>query len=195
MKIIAVTGMPCSGKKILRMVIEERTIPIIVMSRIVREEMVKKGQVIDNLTLREYATRLRKVYGYDAVAKKCIPHIEKYKDVGVIALDGVRGMKEVDLFKKKYGDDFILIGVHSSPKIRFNRMLKRCSPSDPQTFDEFEYRERTEFGWGLGDAISRSDLMVVNNDKSVDVLKSEFSKVLDKILDVGNKKLFGFIKR
>ncbi len=195
MKIIAITGMPCSGKKILRKEIDKRNIPIIVMSKIVREEMVQKGQVIDNITLREYATRLRKVYGYDIVAKKCIPHIEEHRDHDIVALDGVRGMKEVDLLKQRYGDDFILIGVHSSPRIRFNRMLKRCSPSDPKTFEEFEFRERTEFGWGLGDAISRSDLMIVNENKNVDELKQEFNKMLDGLLDKNEKKLGEFVNQ
>ena len=194
MKIISITGMPCSGKKVLRTEIEKRNIPVVVMSKIVREEMINKGKIIDNMTLREYATKLRKVYGYDAVAKKCIPHIEKHQHHAIVAVDGVRGMKEVDLFKQRYGNDFILIGVHSSPKIRFNRMLKRCSPSDPKTFEEFEFRERTEFGWGLGDAISRSDIMIVNENKGVDDLRDEFSKMLDSLLKRDEKKLEEFVK-
>ncbi len=193
MKIIAITGMPCSGKKIIREEVEKRGIPIIVMSRIVRTEMVKKGQIIDNVTLREYATKLRQVHGYDIVAKKAIPHIEEHAGSSIVALDGVRGMKEVDLLKKKYGDDFVLIGVHSSPKVRFNRMLKRCSPSDPQTFEDFEYRERKEFSWGLGEAISRSDIMIVNENKDVEELKEEFNIMLDKLLDKEDRKLKEFV--
>ncbi len=195
MKIISITGMPCSGKKILREEIEKRNIPVIVMSRVVRTEMLKKGEAIDNVTLRQYATNLRKVYGYDVVAKKCVPHIERYRNLDIVAVDGVRGMKEVDLYKKIYGDDFILIGVHSSPRVRFNRMLKRCSPSDPRTFEEFEHRERTEFGWGLGDAISRSDIMIVNENKGVDELREDFNSFLDRILDKGNQKLNCFVRQ
>lgn len=193
MKIISIAGMPCSGKKILREEFEKRNIPVIVLSRIVREEMMQSGQVIDNKTLREYATKIRRVYGYDIVAKKCIPHIEKYRCAGIVALDGIRGMAEVDLLKKEYGENFILIGVHSSPQTRFSRMLKRCSPSDAKTYEEFEYRERTEFEWGLGDAISRCDFMLVNEDKTIEALREEFNRILNKILESGNKELSEFM--
>ena len=177
MKVIAVTGMPGAGKDVVsNTIIETKKIPMITMRSVVEKEIEEKGIPVNNKTLREYATKLREEYGYDIVARKCLPLIRK-QESDMIILNGIRGLSEVDFFRKELEKDFILIAVHASPKIRFERLKQRGLKWDMKTKEEFDWRDRKELGWGIGSAIALADYMIIN-EGSLDELKSKVKKLL-----------------
>lgn len=180
--IIGITGMPGSGKAEIRKIIEEMDIPVVIMREVVQKEMEQKGISINNRTLRNYSTELRKKHGMDVVAKKCKPLVEKsLKTNKIIALDGIRGLEEIEYFKKFYTDDFILISVHASPKTRFERLKERGEKWDMKEWDEFVWRDKQELSWGIGNAIAESDYIIVN-EGTIQELKENFKDVYDKII-------------
>jgi dephospho-CoA kinase len=180
MKIIAITGMPGSGKKIIRQEIEKHGIPVFVMRHVVEDELKSKGIEPTNTTLREYATELREKYGYDIVAKKSL-EIVKNMGVHVVILDGVRGDAEIHFLKSQPDIEFILIAAIASKETRFERLKKRGLEWDMKTKEEFEYREKKELGWGLHQAIEMADYKI-ENEGTIEDFRKKVNDVLKKIL-------------
>jgi dephospho-CoA kinase len=186
MKLIAITGMPGSGKGEVQKIIRERTkAPVVMMSHAVEEDMRAKGITDINSNIREYATELRKKHGKGVVAELCFPMIDKLES-DVVIIDGIRAPEEVKAFKRKYGDDFILLSVHASPETRFERLKARGKSWDMQSIDEFRDRDNKELSWGLGEAIAIADQSVAN-EGTVDELRGKVLDFMKNNLNAGGK--------
>lgn len=171
-RIIAITGMPGAGKTEVRKLIEKKGVPVVVMRHVIENEMREKKIKPTNKNLRDYASRIRKKYGYDIVAKKCISSIrEKFKISDTVLIDGIRGPQEVALFKKHFGQNFILLSVSAAPRTRFERLRKRGQQWDMKTWKEFVWRDKKELGWGLEDVIKQADYMIDNEGTIKDLKK------------------------
>jgi dephospho-CoA kinase len=174
---VLVTGMPGSGKSI---VVEEAVnlgIPVYVMGDVVREETLKRyGKVTPDLMVKT-SRDLREEHGEEVIALRTIERVKPCEKVVVI--DGVRSLREVEVFKR-YGS-VITVAVHSSPKTRFERLLRRKRPGDPSTYEEFYERDMTELRFGLGDVIALADYVVVN-EGDIEEAKAKSREIFMKIL-------------
>jgi dephospho-CoA kinase len=174
---VLVTGMPGSGKSI---VVEEAVnlgIPVYVMGDVVREETLKRyGKVTPDLMVKT-SRDLREEHGEEVIALRTIERVKPCEKVVVI--DGVRSLREVEVFKR-YGS-VITVAVHSSPKTRFERLLRRKRPGDPSTYEEFYERDMTELRFGLGDVIALADYVVVN-EGDIEEVKAKSREIFMKIL-------------
>jgi dephospho-CoA kinase len=181
MKIIAFTGMPCSGKGEASDYLKSKGITVVVMSDAVKKDMESKGVEVNNKNFRQYATDLRKDNGMDVVAKMCLPYVkELYGKTKVAVIDGVRGNDEAKLFKKELPEDFCLVAIFAAQKLRFERTLKRGKPSDGKTWEEFAWRDEVELGWGLGDVIALADY-VIDNSGTIEELHGKIDALLSRI--------------
>jgi dephospho-CoA kinase len=180
MKIITLTGMPGAGKdEVKKLILKIKDMPVFVMSSVVLDDMKKKGLPMTNEGIRNYATELRRKYGYDIVARKCAPMIDKI-DADVVLIDGTRGPAEVDFFKARYGNDFHLIAVYASPKTRFERTKERGREGDAKKWEEFVFRDKKELTWGLGDVIAVADYVIVN-EGTLKALESQVKHIMKQI--------------
>lgn len=181
MKIIATTGMPGSGKGEVLKFFEKKGIPAFVMRTVVQAELEKRGIPVNNQTLREFATELRRKEGPDVVARMCVPAITGLaKKHDVVLIDGIRGYVEVKFFKKTFTKDFTLIAIHAPPQLRFERLKVRRERWDMSEWDEFVWRDEKELGWGLGEAIALADF-VVDNSGNLKQLHDQLEKILKKL--------------
>lgn len=180
MKLIAITGMPGSGKKIIRQEIEKKGIPVFVMRHVVEDDLKDKGIEPTNTSLREYATEIREKFGYDIVAKKSLEIVKKM-DVHVVILDGVRGDAEIHFLKTQPDIEFVLISAIASKETRFERLKHRGLEWDMKTKEEFEYRDKKELSWGLHQAIEMADYKI-ENEGTVEDFKKKINGLLNKIL-------------
>lgn len=181
-KIIAITGMPGAGKKLVRQIIEKHGIPVVVMRHAVENEMKEKKIDSTNKKLRKYATKIREKYGMDIVARLCVPLIDNaLKKSSALILDGIRSTEEINFFKQKYNSNFILIAVHAASKTRFVRLKKRGLKWDMKKKKDFDWRDEKELSWGLGNAIAKADYMIIN-EGTREELKQQTEKILKKIL-------------
>ena len=137
MKIIAFIGFPLSGKSTATEVVKELGIPVVVMGDVVRDETVKRGLKLTNENLGKVANELRRKEGMDAIAKRCIPLIKQAaSDKGVVVVDGIRGIAEVERFKEEFGEDFILIYIDAPSELRYKRALERQRSDDIKTVED-----------------------------------------------------------
>jgi dephospho-CoA kinase len=177
--IIAFIGMPGAGKSLAIETLKEEGIPVIHLRPVVEEECKRRGLPVNNRTLREVATDLRKKHGRDVVVQRAILKIDAAYKQGSVAVDSLKSPEEVNFLRKR-GYDVALIAVHASPLTRFERIKERGEKWDPKELDEFNWRDQVELKWGLGNLIAQADTMLVN-EFSPDSLVSTVRQLLSTI--------------
>ena len=172
-RLILLTGMAGSGKTTLSGIIRESGIRVITMGDVIREFAKQQGLEPSSENLGCLAAEIRKG-GPDAVARCCIEMLKKGPE-GLIVVDGIRSLAEVEAFKNEFG--VVVIALWASPLSRFKRLTRRGRSDDPKTWEEFKEREHRELGFGIGDAIASSDYMIKNDD-GIDNLKPAFDEIM-----------------
>ncbi|RLI86541.1 MAG: hypothetical protein DRP01_04000 [Archaeoglobales archaeon] len=163
MRVIALVGLPLSGKTTASRVAESMGIPVVCMGDVVREEAKRRNLPMSDEVLGKIANELREREGMDAIARRCISIIrERGREVGVVVVDGVRGIDEVRAFKRVF-EDFILIAIDSPVELRLRRALKRGRSDDVKSLDELRERDRRELSWNLSKALEIADFTVENS--------------------------------
>ena len=181
MRIIAFVGMPASGKSRAAQLARERGIPAIVMGDVVRAEAERCGLDQSDTKIGSVGDRLRAEEGMDAIAKRSVPAIRKLqKDADIVVIDGIRGLAEVDLFRKELGDDFMLISIVAPIDIRLERISRRKRSDAVTDPDALKARDERELKWGLGEAIKSAD-QVIRNTGTLDEFLIEVESIIDRM--------------
>lgn len=175
--IIGLTGLPGSGKSLVVKTARELGFDVIVMGDVVREETANRGLEPTPANVGTVMLELRETNGPGVIAKKCIPKIE-LNDSQTIVIDGLRSYVEAEIFMKRFSN-FILVTVHSPPKIRFERLSIRNRSDDPKDWKVFKERDKRELGIGIGNAIAQSEYVIIN-DGTIETLNSRAREVLKK---------------
>lgn len=157
MTTIAFTGMPGSGKTEAVKIAKNKGIMIVRMGEIIWHEVTKKGLEINEENVAYIATKMRETKGKDFWAQQTL---KKIQDDSFI-IDGVRSYEEVMTFKKKL-EKFILVAIHASPQIRYQRILGRRRQDDALNLTQVKKRDIRELTWGIGSVISMADKMFIN---------------------------------
>jgi len=109
--VVAVAGMPGSGKStVARVIAEKLGYPVIVMGDIVREEVARRGLAITAENVERVARELRELRGPGVVAEMVVERAGSLKAEGVV-VDGVRSLEEVRVLSR-LGKVYI-VAVHS----------------------------------------------------------------------------------
>ena len=169
-KIIALVGMPLSGKTLAVNVAKSMGIPVVAMGDVVREEVKLRGLEETPENVGEVSVGLREEEGPQAVANRALTKIDK-QESRVVLVEGIRSLEEIELFKKHY-PDFTLIAIHSSPKTRFKRLYERERPDDAKNIKTFQERDARELSYGIGSAIALADYLIVNEGYEEELIKN-----------------------
>ncbi|MCR5027111.1 MAG: AAA family ATPase [Methanobrevibacter sp.] len=175
MRIMGVSGLAGSGKSFVSELAAERGAMIISMGDIIREEAKKRGE-----STGQTAENLRKEHGQYIVAELTIKKIKKIIEDGFdssIVVEGIRSPHEVELFKESFSD-FIILSIFANQDIRFERIKARQREDDATNFDEFKIREDRELNFGIGDVVSLSDKIIVN-ESDLDSYCNEIREFLE----------------
>ena len=106
-KLIAIVGMPGSGKSLVSKAAINLNLPVYSCGDIIREEAIKKGLSLTHENLSKIMIEIRERNGAAAVVKKLIPKIMMdNKEVAVV--EGVRSRAEVEELKKHFKNVKIL---------------------------------------------------------------------------------------
>jgi dephospho-CoA kinase len=92
--IIAITGMPGTGKALASIVARELGLPVYVLGDVIRNEAKAKGILPTGENLGKLMLEIRKKEGKGIVARKLIPIIKKERNKFVI-VEGIRSLEEV----------------------------------------------------------------------------------------------------
>jgi dephospho-CoA kinase len=175
MKIIGVSGLPGSGKSSVSEVAIERGAIIVSMGDIIRKEAEKRGE-----STKKTAKNLRKEHGPYIVAELTIKKIKRIIDEGIgthIIVEGIRSQHEVDLFKENF-DNFLIVSIFANPKLRFERIKSRKREDDTTDYKVFVERDQNELNIGIGNVISLSDKIIIN-ETDIESCKKEIEMFLE----------------
>lgn len=162
MKVIGFVGLPASGKTEAAKVAQKLGIHVIRMGDVVREEVRRRGLDITEENVGKVANDIRAKEGMDAVARRCVPLI-KAMDDDIVVVDGLRGVAEVEIYKKAFDAQFTLIAIIASQKNRFARALARKRDDDIVDWEGFKQKDDRELHWGLKEAMRMTDVLIDNN--------------------------------
>jgi dephospho-CoA kinase len=182
--VIAITGMPGSGKSKLGEILQKNGIKRVGMGDAVRKEMRSKGMEITNVSLRKYALHIRKKFGNSYVlslVNKDVKDILKTEDM--VLLDGARNLSEINVLRRE-SYRTVIIALVADRMTRYIRIVNRGLSSDLKTFREFDWREAQELKFGVAEVIASADYYILNNS-TVRRLKKDALKI---IRDLPSKK-------
>lgn len=169
--------MPGSGKSVVSKMACEKGAMIVSMGDIIREEAKKRGE-----STGKTAVNLRKEHGEYIVSELTIKKVKKLQEEGFenpIVIEGIRSHHEVEMFKENF-DNFMIVSIFANPDLRFNRLLKRMREDDSTDFKVFQKRDHTELGFGLGNVISLSDKMIIN-ESDLESFEDEIAEFLKEL--------------
>ena len=175
--VVGIAGPPGAGKTEVARVAIQLGYSYLRMGDVVLEEVRRRGLEVSEENVGAVASELRKL-GEAEVARRCIPLIKERE--GFVVVDGIRGIAEVEEFRREFGDAFKLISVWASPKTRFQRISKRSREDDAQGWEEFQRKDRRELSWGLGGALISSDYLIVN-EGTREELKQKAKEILERL--------------
>ena len=166
MNIVAVTGMPGSGKSVVARIIGgELGYPVYTMGDIVRDVVRKRGLELEPSNIEMVARELRSVHGKGVVARLLMESIDPGIE-GIVA-DGVRSLEEIEVFEE-YGP-VCIVAVHSPPLTRFERMTARGRFGEAE-WRAFLLRDMTNIEFGVGNVMAIADYMIVNTSSIEDLV-------------------------
>jgi dephospho-CoA kinase len=178
MKVIGFCGLPGSGKSTVLKAIEDLG-TIITMGDVIRDEANHRNIAPSDENLGKIALELRKNYGPEIIAEKCVSLIKKLES-NVFFIDGLRSMAEVIVFRKYW--KFPLIATIVDEKIRYERLSNRKRPDDPNSLSEIRDRDQREIRFGLNEVIENANYTINNNLLEVDV-QQETRALIFKIIE------------
>jgi dephospho-CoA kinase len=160
LKIIIITGMPGAGKSGVANAFQDAGYPLIIMGDVIREETRSRGLEANPENTKKVMLELRESHGLGAVAIRCVDGLSTLES-DIVVIEGCRSIAEIDVFDD-YAEKVTVIGVHTSPKVRFARLQERNREDAPSTWEVFRERDIRELSVGLGGVIALSDIMLIN---------------------------------
>ena len=176
MRVIGTVGLPGCGKGEFARVARTQDIPVITMGDVVRAETRSRG-----LDPAEHhgavAKALREENGPLAIAERALPMIrDRLESNARVVVDGLRSGAEAQRFEAAFGDRFLLVAITAPDGIRAERLDHRGR--DDTASESIVARDERELGFGMGEAIDRADLSIVNADQ-LELFRSRASAVLE----------------
>ncbi len=161
--VVAVVGMPGSGKGVLSELVKEAGIPVFSMGDMIRAEVEARGLEGDPHVFGRVAQELRDEFGYGVLASRLAPHINSaLTENQLVLIEGLRGGDEKDVFLESWPDSFKVIAVNVDADIRFNRISARGRAEDGDR-NALSRRDERELGWGVGELIAGADWSLDNS--------------------------------
>ena len=176
MKVVSIVGMAGSGKSEVARIFERNGFKRIRFGGITDEEIRKRGLELNEENERYVRRQLREEHGMSAYAKLNVPRIDALLKSSDVVVDGLYSWEEYTLLKSRYGDDFHVVAVWASPKMRHDRLAKR--PTRPLTADEAASRDIAEIeNSNKGGPIAMADFTIIN-EASLQDLEREAEKAV-----------------
>jgi dephospho-CoA kinase len=180
--VVGLIGLPGAGKGECAKFAAALGITVINMGDLVRKHT--KGMNLeltdDNIGTVAHSERLKNDFGIWAT--RTLDRIKGFNqsETELLLIDGIRGGAEVEVFREAFGEKFITIALKMPDEKRFELLKQRNRSDAPITKTEFEARDAREAKWGIADAISDTDYILLNIG-TLEELKNSFEELINVI--------------
>ena len=169
-RVIAVCGLPASGKGEFAAVLAESGIPVLSMGDMVRAEVKKRDIEEYPEVFGEVAQQLRQQFGDDVLAVRlCSAVDDLLEDHNIVLIEGLRGVAEYDVFFAHWQERFSTVAVTAEVDVRFHRIQMRGRAEDGDR-ESLKIRDEREIGWGLDKLIVQADSVIDNDGNLVEFI-------------------------
>jgi dephospho-CoA kinase len=174
-----VVGMTGSGKSEVARILQGHGFSKVRFGDITDEEVKKRGLPLNEVSERQVRQELRQQHGMAAYAILNGPRIDDCLHEGNVVLDGLYSWEEYLVLKGRYGSQFYLAAVWSSPATRYARLAHRRVR--PLGAEEAAGRDRAEIeNSAKGGPIAMADFTLVN-EGSLQELQAQVEKMLKEL--------------
>lgn len=179
MKVVAVVGMPGSGKSEIAGVFEDGGFVRVRFGDITDEEVMRRGLELNEANERHIRELLRQEYGVSAYARLNLPRIDAALKNSNVVVDGLYSWEEHICLKSLYHDNFYVVAVWASPQTRYARLAVRSKR--PLTPEQAESRDRAEIeNLNKGGPIAMADFTIPNQSSLAD-LREETKGIINSL--------------
>lgn len=180
-QVVAVCGMPGSGKGEFASVLEQAGVPIVSMGDMIRAEVRARGLVEEPHVFGEVAAELRAEHGEEVLAVRLCDRVDELLETyPLVLIEGLRGTAEDEVFSARWSEAYRTVAIEADQELRFQRIVQRGRSEDGDR-EAFEARNARERGWGLDLLIEHaSDVLV--NDVELDEFQARCSAWLEELL-------------
>jgi dephospho-CoA kinase len=176
MKVVSIVGMTGSGKSEVAAVFHDNGYTPVRFGDITDEAVQNRGLELNEVNERAVREELRNEHGMAAYAILSIPRIDAALKSSDVVVDGLYSWEEYIYLKQRYGKDFIVIAVYSSPQTRYTRLADR--EVRPLTNEEATGRDRAEIeNLDKGGPIAMADMTIIN-ESSFDDMKKQAERII-----------------
>jgi dephospho-CoA kinase len=179
---IVVVGMPGSGKDVFVKAAVGMGFNRIGMGDAVRRFAAQAGLDEGDVSIGSFADSERKAHGPGIWAERTLAMMPP----GDVVIDGSRSMEEISLFRERLGSGLVVVAIEASPETRLSRLRQRRRGDDPLTPEDFSRRDSRELSWGIGEAISRADVRLLN-ESDMASFQAECQRTLGRLLGAESK--------
>ena len=180
-RVVAVCGMPGSGKGEFAALLEAANIPVVSMGDMIRAEVNLRGLEEAPHVFGEVAADLRAEHGEDVLAVRLCDRVDELlTNHALVLIEGLRGTAEDAVFSGRWGDEYRTVAIVADAELRFERILQRGRSEDGDRA-AFETRNQRELGWGLDVLIAEAD-DVLPNEADLQTFQTVCGAWLDRVL-------------
>ena len=177
MTIIALTGMPAAGKGEVAAVAQQRGWAVHRIGDLVWEETERRGRELAPASGGAVANSEREAHGYGIWASRSLERIDALRAAGShVLIDGMRGERELAVFRAAFGDALVTVAVVASAEKRLARVQQRGRVDDGNAA-AFHARDKRELGWSLTETIAAADETLANEGE-LDALRAAAEELL-----------------
>lgn len=176
-RILAIVGMPGSGKSVVASYLKDNGFPIIRFGEIIIREVEKRGLPITPQNEQIVREEIRRNQGMDVCAQIALPLIKaKLLDHRLVIIDGLYSFSEYKTLKEEFNEELLVVATFTPKSLRYERLTLR--QERPLTLKEAERRDFMEIEKiEKGGPIAMADLTIIN-DGSQYQLRRKLDKVL-----------------
>jgi adenylate kinase len=160
--IIAIVGLPGSGKTEAAHFFEEKKLPIINFGKVINDHVEQKRLPHTEEVHREVREGLRREHGIWALAKLNEEAIEQaLKKNIIVVIDGMRSWEEYTYLKERFPDvRIVIVALYADKALRYKRISIRSHRAklygEQRDIDEL-------LGTNMGPTVAFSDFLIKNN--------------------------------
>ena len=184
-RIVAVVGMPGSGKSIVSQIFIKMGYHYIRFGQLTMDEIKKRGLETNEKNERKIREEFRKKHGMAAYAILHLPKIEEAIAENNVIIDGLYSWSEYKVLREEFGENFYVVAVYAPPFARYQRLKDRKAENDADNkfraidvvnaikrdYAEIEKVEK-------GGPIAMADF-TIKNDKTIEDLGEQIKELIN----------------
>lgn len=173
-RIVAIVGMPGSGKSLAAAFFKTKGIPVVRFGSEIENGVRELEMEVNEKNERMVREKMRRELGMAAVAIKVAPKIiDAVKTHSFIVLDGLYSWEEYMYLKEQF-PQLLLLCVFAPPEMRYKRLESR--KERPLNRVEAESRDTSEIeNLHKGGPIARADYLI-KNESTKELFEGELEK-------------------